>query len=426
MQTDLTKQYAGLFEKKGFKRIFALIRDIYRSGKLREMVSFAVWELQHLLHLFPKKSYIRLNTRDGLSLEPLDISAPDFDQKVNQLLGASGARAERCLHNWKLIFHHGEVIYGVVYPDDDQLLVSADGGNTLRFLAKFPEQIKSIYVSARGAILVNVKGAMFHSVDQGKSFRKVLDLGSPESFIRFNNAYTETPDGILILGEYGNIWDPGGWRNLANLYYSQDNGATWETSEFLKTRGTNKHVHLVHYSTYLKKVVMACGDNHKRLWISEPAGHFQYEKPGWQVVNRFHIQMGGYTSVVEVGGKILFGTDYQGGTNFLVETVDGKKFVKKVMPDPYRRSPIDNMIVRRTRQGVEIWANLPYSTSGTKSLLMVSRDGGETWSKVFDYHRSHHTVWITSSSTTIRDVIYFSVEDNRTNERIVYRITDHS
>ena len=426
MQTDLTKQYAALFEKKGFKKIFALIRDIYRSGKLREMVSFAVWEVLHRLRLYPKKSYIRLDAKAGMSLEGENLSAPDFDQKINQMLQQQGCYAERCEHNWKLIFTHGEVVYGVVYPDDSQILMSTDGGKTLRFLAKFPEQIKSIYVSVRGAILVSVKGAMYQSADQGKSFRKVLDLGSPESFIRFNNAYTETPDGTLILGEYGNIWDPSGWRNLANLYYSQDNGATWETSEFLKTRGTNKHVHLVHYSTYLKKVVMACGDNHKRLWISEPAGHFNYERPGWQVINRFHIQMGGYTSVVEVGGKILFGTDYQGGTNFLVETVDGKKFIKKVVPDPYRRSPIDNMIIRKRKQGVEIWANLPYSTAGTKCLLMVSRDGGETWSRVFDYHRSHYTVWLTSSSTTVRDTVYLSVQDNRTDDRIVYRIADPS
>src|SRR3970040_3118004 len=108
--------------------------------------------------------------------------------------------------------------------------------------------------------------------------------------------------------------------------------------------------------------MMADGDNYKKLWLSDSLDRSDHENPNWKPVNRFHIQMGGYTSVVESDGRIFFGTDYQGGTNFWVESTDGKKFTKKIVPDPYRRSRIDNMVPRKSKIGVEIWATPPYAS----------------------------------------------------------------
>jgi len=170
--------------------------------------------------------------------------------------------------------------------------------------------------------------------------------------------------------------------------------------------------------------MMADGDNYKKLWLSDPLDASDPENPNWKPVNRFHIQMGGYTSVVESDGRIFFGTDYQGGTNFIVETTDGKKFTKKIIPDPYRRSPIDNMVLRKSKAGEEIWANLPFSTPNTRCLLMYTADNGKSWNKVFEYNRSTHTVWLINSSTQISDELYFSVEDLRSKDRVVYRIAD--
>ena len=170
--------------------------------------------------------------------------------------------------------------------------------------------------------------------------------------------------------------------------------------------------------------MVADGDNYKKLWLSDPLDRVDFEKPNWNPVNKFHIQMGGYTGVAESNGKVIFGTDYQGGTNFLVETTDGKKFSKKIVPDPYRRSPVDNMVLRKSKTGEEIWANLPFSTPNSKCLLMYTADNGKSWNKVFEYNRSTHTVWLINSSTAISNEIYFSVEDIKSNDRVVYGITD--
>jgi hypothetical protein len=236
---------------------------------------------------------------------------------------------------------------------------------------------------------------------------------------------TETPDGTLIIAEYGNVWDKNRWRKLPFLYFSCNNGKTWERSDFLIKEGINKHLHLVKYSKALKMVFIADGDNKKKLWLNTSDNGADLKKPStWKPVTRFHIQMGGYTSVVEHDGTMIFGTDYQGGTNFLVSTTDGKKFVKRVVPDPYRRSPIDNMVQRKSKTGSEIWANLPYSTSRTKSLLMYSADGGKEWHKVLEYNRATHKVWLLSSSNEATDEIYVSIDDVKHANRVVYKIAD--
>jgi hypothetical protein len=170
--------------------------------------------------------------------------------------------------------------------------------------------------------------------------------------------------------------------------------------------------------------MMADGDNYKKLWLSDSLDVSDPENPDWKPVNRFHIQMGGYTSVVESDGRIFFGTDYQGGTNFIVESTDGKKFTRKIVPDPYRRSPIDNMVLRKSKRGNEIWGNLPFSTPNTKCLLMYTADNGKSWNRVFEYNRSTHTVWLVSSSNEIEDALYFSAADSKNNTRVVYKLVD--
>jgi hypothetical protein len=235
------------------------------------------------------------------------------------------------------------------------------------------------------------------------------------------------PDGTLWIAEYGNVWEKRGWRKLAYLYFSQDGGETWQKSDFLIQKGTNKHVHLIKYSPTFNRLLMADGDNMKKLWITEEIGpQFLANEVQWTPVNRFHIQMGGYTAVVESGAKIFFGTDYQGGTNFIVETTDCQKFTKRIVPDPYRRSPIDNMVLRKSKTGTEIWANLPYSTPRTKCLLMFTKDGGETWTKVFEYNRSTQKVWLLSSANESAEAIFISIENTVDHSRVVYKITDLS
>src|SRR3989304_4422371 len=425
MGRELTKRHSVLFERK-VKNPFSFARDIYRYGKFRELVSFIVWELSHRLRLFPKQEYLKFSNSEALTFENESLKSSDLSEKIDRFFRSRGLSIIRSDHNWKILFiNNNKEIFGCLYPDDRDLYKSMDNGKSAIFVNRFPEAVKSIFISSQNTIFVCVKGSVYKSSDRGHSFRKTLDLGSSESFFRHNNEMTETPDGTLIIGEYGNVWDKNGWRKLAYLYSSSDNGETWETSDFLIKGGTNKHVHLVKYSRLFNKIFMADGDNYKKLWVSDALNSSDLTNPNkWKPVNRFHIQMGGYTSVVESDEKILFGTDYQGGTNFIVETRDGEKFDKRIVPDPYRRSPIGNMVQRKSKTGNEIWAILPFSTAHTKCLLMYTGDGGRSWNKAIAYNGATHKVWLLSSSNEIADELYFSIKKSKDSDRVVYKIAD--
>ena len=425
MGRDLTKRYSVLFERKGLNNLFRLARDIYEYRKLSEVSSFVVWELFHRLRLFPKKKYLPINS-EPLALDTQRLDEIDFTAAIEGHFEGKGLSIVRADHNWKVLFiNNNQELVGCLYPEDRDLYKSADNGKTITFLKRFPERIKSIFVSSQDTVFVCVKGAVYRSADGGSSFEKALELGSSESFFRHNNGMTETPTGTLIIGEYGNLWNERGWKKLAYLYFSSDNGETWDKSDFLIKLGVNKHVHLVKYSRLFNKVFMADGDNYKKLWVSDALTSSDLQDPrNWIPITRFHIQMGGYTSVTETDGKILFGTDYQGGTNFVVESSNGERFSKKVVPDPYRRSPIINMVQRRSKKGNEIWAYLPYSAAGTKCLLMYTADEGQSWNKVIEYTKASHKVWLINSSNEVSDVLYFSIEDLRSGARVVYEVRD--
>ncbi len=425
MGRDLTKRYSVLFERKGLNSLFRLARDIYEYRKLSEVSSFAVWELFHRLRLFPKNKYLPINS-EPLALETQRLDEIDFTAAIEGHFKGKGLSIVRADHNWKVLFiSNNQELLGCLYPEDRDLYKSADNGKTITFLKRFPERIKSIFVSSQDTIFVCVKGAIYRSADGGSSFEKALELGSSESFFRHNNGMTETPTGTLIIGEYGNLWNERGWKKLAYLYFSSDNGETWDTSDFLIKLGVNKHVHLVKYSRLFNKVFMADGDNYKKLWVTDALTSSDLQDPSrWKPITRFHIQMGGYTAVTETDGKILFGTDYQGGTNFVVESSTGERFNKRVVPDPYRRSPIINMVQRRSKKGNEIWAYLPYSAAGTKCLLMYTADEGQSWNKVIEYTKASHKVWLINSSNEVSDVLYFSIEDLRSGARVVYEVRD--
>lgn len=426
MGRELTRRHFSLFENK-LKNPFGFLRDVYQYEKYRELSSFVIWELLHQCGLFPKKQYLQFNNPQALVLKDERLPTAAFDRRLGEYFQQFGLQAERSPHPWKALFvTAGGEMYGSLYPHDRDLYQSVDQGKTTTFVSRFPESIKSIFVSSQQTLFVCAKGAVYRSCDHGHSFHKVLDMGTPESFFRHNNEVTETPDGMLIIGEYGNVWDETRWRQIAYLYFSVDNGATWERSDFLNARGTNKHVHLVKYSPALKQILMADGDNYKKFWISKTLALPELkQEQGWRLINPFHIQMGGYTAVVESAGKIFLGTDYQGGTNFLVTTTDGQHFDKAIVPDPYRRSPIDNMVLRQTQQGgTEIWANLPYSTSKTKCLLMYSADSGQSWNKMLEYKGSAYKAWLLNANQAMNPELYISIADLKTNDRVVYKLTD--
>ena len=138
MRRDLTKKYSTLFEIKGMKRIFSFAQDVYRFGKLRELSSFAVWEILHKLGLFPKKDYLVFEKREAIKLNGKSLFGAEFDVKTTAFFANNGLQAVKSKLNWKLLYFHKGEIFGSLYPDDCDLYKSMDGGKTAVFVYKFP------------------------------------------------------------------------------------------------------------------------------------------------------------------------------------------------------------------------------------------------------------------------------------------------
>src|SRR5215203_4056453 len=100
---DLTKQYSTLFRKKGGRQLLRFAHDVTKSGKLRELSSFAVWELLHQLHLFPKSRYIRFREDKALALGA-SLLGGDFNASVERLFESRGLSARVSSNNWKLFY----------------------------------------------------------------------------------------------------------------------------------------------------------------------------------------------------------------------------------------------------------------------------------------------------------------------------------
>lgn len=404
--------YSSLRNWKNF------FKDVYQSGKLVELLSFAVWESKHRLKIYPNTRYLRFNETLPITLN--DLGEPELNHSINHTV-------ERVNHNnWELcVMITQTTMYGVA---ENQLFVCNLATSTSTLLFTFSEKIKSIFVSAKEDIFVASSGCLFKSSDGGKSFNNVQVLDSEISWFLSNNGFTEIPStGELLFGEYASIWFNNQWKSLPYLYWSKDGGETWTKLISFFESGVNKHLHIVKYSNLLNCLFLTDGDNYKRLWINTSLTNFHKlnytrRKSGWNLVNSLHILKGGHTSMVDGEKRVLFGTDYMGGTNFLVSTKDGKKFRSRIIPDPYRKCPIMNMVALQTPHGKQIWASL-YIEAGlpSKSLLMYSDDDGETWYRFLEYNGGQHAVEIISQSVVDTNKLFISVLSG--GKRSLYQIS---
>ena len=132
--------------------------------------------------------------------------------------------------------------------------------------------------------------------------------------------------------------------------------------------------------------------------------------------------------MIETDQTVFFGSDYMGGTNFIISTRNGTDFCKTVLPDPFRRSPVMNMMARRTAQGCEIWA-LTYScvAASAKSLLMRSTDEGRSWQQMLVFNGLWQEVRLVNAVSAHEPDLFISIsffeEDKVTVHHQTYRLT---
>ena len=417
---DVSSKYFAQLSRPNLyvlKYVWRFLLDIHRVGKLRELVSFALWEISYRLCFYKfGNQYVKFTPTAGLVLENEAISS-DSDVVASLFLAKEGCCFRPVAIDWKYCFQMPDgALWGCCYSRLTGLYYSNDESRSATLIHEFTHPITSLFISQQRVIFICANGTIYRSDDQGRSFCSVLQLSTPISYFLFNNGMTELPDHTLMIGEYGSIWHGKMWQNLAFLYYSSDGGETWHTSDFLMRQGVNKHIHLVRYCARLKAVLLTDGDNKKQMWVNAALAHFNEQatkqRDGWQLINKYHHQTGGYTSMAETNEAVLLGSDYLGGTNFIIKTTDGKHFKKMVLPDPYRRSPVMNMVARQSASGNDVWAASYSCLSGdARSVLMCTRDSGKTWDRVIEFDGTKHEVRLANSSQNPSDALYISITE---------------
>lgn len=390
-----TLGFVDWLDVRHWRRLFAMLRA---DSKLTEMFSFLVWEL---MHRAGRLSYLRFSDRAAaINLDSTAI------ESVQNLDGCT-LRLESA-PSWKHVYFDskGDSYGFLFYTRRDLVMTRANGETQIKSLNR---AMRSLYVTAKGTLLLSLgRGGVARSDDGGANFVEVLALSQPQSYVLFDVGFAELPSGALLLGEYANIKTSAGFQSVAFLYSSTDDGKTWERSDFLLRDGVNKHVHFIKYVVNLDRLLLSDGDNKKQLW----SGRVAREGAGldgveWTRHTRRHLDMGGYTAVAELGAEVVFGTDYNGGVNFIARGADLDHLDKLALPDPYRRGPIYRFVKRSGKAGEELWASVYSAIPGTRSLLMMTRDAANTWTRIIDYDGAKHRLELTSHSAEIARDLYF-------------------
>ncbi len=393
------------------KRIFKFIADLYRYDKIRELLSFIVWEFQYIF-LYRKHQLLPFIDTTPLSV----LSQIDKQAKIK----SDSFEISQSIVNWSLVFIDSSQNYwGTKYDDESTLYRCTAEGETIASF-KFKGTVLGVYISKTDSIFCCANGILYKSSEDKKSFKEVLKFSTSDSYFLID-AFTESPTGELFVAEYANIFENKKWKFVGYIYYSLNNGDSWKKTDFLKKAGINKHVHLLKWSNIINGLILTDGDNQKNIWMN--LSKTQFEKPalspksGWKKLNRYHIQKGGYTGFAELDDKIIFGSDYNGGTNFLISTKDMIKFEEKVIPNPYRRAIFKRIAIRiNEKNEYEIWAVIQFKHSRKiKSLIMLSMDSGKTWKRIIEYDGTRFRVLMISNSRQIAKELYLLIIEKNKN-----------
>lgn len=428
----LTKEFKDLACTKGIRAwihqiptIFRLLRYIYTNQKIAELTSFIIWEIRVRLGIMGRK--LQFTKEEPMKLEAATNENAPFKKRLKDVLEKCKVTIHEMPDIGSIYLYGKNRGWGYLREKAQSLFHWEIDGNELKVLCQkaLKGAIQSIFVTSDGLPFVCENGTIHRPTGNGSTFGEVLQMTYPFCYFRPHSGMAELPDHTLIMGEYGSKLRNSRWESLANIYISEDTGKTWRKADFLIREKANKHVHIVHYFPHSNSLILTDGDNKKRLWINDTKKDLDKKlrakdgPDGWRTLTRFHLQMGGHFSAAEFEGKAFLGTDYLGGTNFMMSTTDFKHFAKQYLPSPYRRS----IIYAIQAAGNSLWALVkPPHFRSCRGLLMMLKKGTDKWKKVI--HFDHH-LWdvnMISNSVELVDSVMIGIQHKVSKKQRVFRI----
>jgi hypothetical protein len=365
-----------------FRRLYAL-----RAGKFSEAMYSIFLELRYwACYAFRVRSRLiefkTVPTWHCVSDYPLSFADLAASLRLHNFSVVESAT------KWLVITESADgTIFGVT-SDQPHVLRRADSVSaTPTDLFEFNKPISCVFISSNNRIFVAVKGLVYLSKNGGSHFDPMLQLSDDDSAIWHNHGMDETPHG-LIIGEYGNVtsrtWNF--WKSVAYLYSTHDYGDSWRRFDYLVRTGA-KHVHLVKYSRRFGRLIVTDGDKRKQsYWVDEMD---QMKLPDFTKA-RFDsfARGGGHTAFAETENSTILGTDYRTAPNSIICMRSSGYSGARMLPRPYRHSPVMNMLCMKHRGGTITFAYLFGGLcSWCENALIYSDDDGETWCSLIKFDK---------------------------------------
>ena len=367
-----------------FRRLYAL-----RAGKFSEAMYSIFLELRYWgCYVFRVRSRL-------IEFKPVGFWRCDSECPLGFTNFAATLRSHKfsvveSATKWAVITESGEgIIFGVTH-DRPNVLQRADSVlSTPTYLFEFNKFISCVFISNSGRMFVATIGEVHLSKNGGTNFDLVLQLSDNDSAVWHNHGMDETPQG-LIIGEYGNVrsrtWNF--WKPVAYLYLSQDDGDSWRRFDCLVQTGA-KHVHLVKYSRRFDRLIVTDGDKRKQsYWVDiDVIDRMKVREFKMARFDSF-ARGGGHTGFAETENATILGTDYRIAPNSLICVNSSEDGSARMLPRPYRHSPVMNMLCMEHRAGTIIFAYLynglcPFCANA----LIYSDDDGESWCSLIEFDK---------------------------------------
>jgi hypothetical protein len=391
---------------------------VFRTGKLREALYFVVLEVYYWCCRLFRVSSRLIEFKHTPFLRYCPDDRLDFAD-LAATLRLHNLSAVETPTKWSIITEAGDgAIFGTTLERPHVLLRSDNLCSTPVEMFDFGKVILAIFISDGGNLFVATKGRLHLSEDGGRSFGVALHLSHDESCVWHNHGIDETPEG-LVVGEYGSIVEgnrtPSFWKSVAHLYLTQDHGKSWRRTDYLVRNGASKHVHLVKYSRRFARLLVTEGDRLKRsYWISS----FRKLEDGSFNEGRFGFLLGGgHTAFAETHNATFLGTDHHGGTNLIVCLRSCGEDRARMLPSPYRRSPVMNMHCIRCGARSIVFASLQSGLRNQwKSALIYSDDDGDSWHRLVEFDGSHGYFSISNGQQRLRSSLVVSFDNFKSKE----------
>ena len=356
MQTPITREIAQLSEGSLWRKVPSLLRFVFRivsEGRGNELFFNAVREIRYAASPpYEDREAIRFD-RSNLTDMNSHLAPQLTALGYRQVTEYTSSEDVKCLVvGDRLISMTRECLR--FYDMRRALLrtVEVDG-----YLSNF------VHVAGRTYFVVD--GSLYSLTGGGDVQNEDLSLSSTHSTV-LDQGIAADQYGNLVVAEYKH--DALGTSG-AYLYVRRPGEGCWTTVSTLARR-VDKHCHIVVFDSESQVFYVTSGDTRKMLARLDLRG----SQAKLDILSAGAWKTGGYMCAAPWEGGLMCGTDYTGGTNYLVSIRDSSIRGKEVLRNPFRRSIVGSIEATGAHLLFAAW-NMGHLPKCCNGLLLKSPNG---------------------------------------------------